>query len=344
MDSSTQALERDSEIIDISQLIMVVWKKKLLITIITIIFSLLSIFYALSIPNQYTASVLLAPAKQEDGGLFNALNNRPALFGGLGIGTKETLESVVAQEIMVSESFIKNFILSLDSDKEIYATTGWDPVSQEYKYDGEIYDVHLKKWLQKNKMTGEIKKPSLWQLYTKFKSKVDVRSDKTSGLVTVDMTDFSPISAKDWLDKYIVALNEHMQARQVRKATKNIDYLRGRASETSIAEAKEVLYTIINEQIKAKLLAEANPEYAFVTVNPSVVPVLKSRPSRALICILGTFFGGVLGVMYVLIRHFSNHLPIWRVMENFTKQLYDKTTIPKVNAIESERTSLKNKS
>ena len=53
------------------------------------------------------------------------------------------------------------------------------------------------------------------------------------------------------------------------------------------------------------MLAEVRPEYVFKTIDPAIAPEKKSKPSRALICIIGTFIGGVLGVVLVAIRHFG---------------------------------------
>ncbi|MDA8663307.1 hypothetical protein N9L73_07355 [Luminiphilus sp.] len=36
-----------------------------------------------------------------------------------------------------------------------------------------------------------------------------------------------------------------------------------------------------------------------------MVPEEKSKPSRALICVLGTLLGGMLGMVIVLIRHYA---------------------------------------
>jgi LPS O-antigen subunit length determinant protein (WzzB/FepE family) len=66
-----------------------------------------------------------------------------------------------------------------------------------------------------------------------------------------------------------------------------------------------VFYTIIEEQIKSQMLAEASPDYAFVAVSPSMVPEEKSQPKRALICILGTLLGGILSVLTVLVLRFA---------------------------------------
>jgi hypothetical protein len=68
---------------------------------------------------------------------------------------------------------------------------------------------------------------------------------------------------------------------------------------------QEVFYTIIEEQMKSKMLAEASPDYVFVPVSPSMVPHQKSQPKRALMCVLGTLLGGMLSVIWVLVLHYA---------------------------------------
>ena len=134
---------------------------------------------------------------------------------------------------------------------------------------------------------------------------LSVSEDKKSGLVSLSIEYYSPMVAKEWLDRYVSAINEHMQSRQVAKVSNNIDYLKAQIDKTSIAEMREVFYTIIEEQTKNKMVAEASPDYAFVAVSPSMVPEQKSQPKRALICILGTLLGGMLSVLLVLVTHYA---------------------------------------
>ena len=64
-------------------------------------------------------------------------------------------------------------------------------------------------------------------------------------------------------------------------------------------------YKILKEeQIKNKMLAEASPEYAFIAVNPSMVPERKSQPQRALICILGFVLGIIFSIIYIILFNF----------------------------------------
>ena len=83
---------------------------------------------------------------------------------------------------------------------------------------------------------------------------------------------------------------------------------------------REVFYTIIEEQTKSKMVAEASPDYAFVAVSPSMVPEEKSQPKRALICILVTLLGGMLSVFFVLVRHYTRASPVWARLSDLKKE------------------------
>ena len=293
--------------IDLRELFMVLWAGKIKIIAITALFAIASVIYALSVPNQYKATALLAPAQSSGGGLSGALGQLGGLasLAGVSIGGGESSEAQIAQEIMKSWSFIESFIADNDLAVEVFAAEGWSKVSNTLKIDDDVYDVEKNEWLIEDDDTGELRPPSSWKLFKKFSEQLAVSEDKKSGLVSVSIEYYSPQIAKQWLDMYVSAVNAHMQKRKVAEVTNNINYLQAQIEKTSIAEMREVFYTIIEEQTKNKMVAEASPEYAFVAVSPSMVPEEKSQPKRALICILGTLLGGMLSVLLVLIMHYA---------------------------------------
>ncbi|WP_306462760.1 GNVR domain-containing protein, partial [Klebsiella pneumoniae] len=65
---------------------------------------------------------------------------------------------------------------------------------------------------------------------------------------------------------------------------------------------RTVLYKLIEEQAKTIMFAEVRDEYVFKTIDPALAPEEKAKPKRALICVLGTLLGGMLGVAIVLVR------------------------------------------
>jgi len=292
--------------IDLRELFGVLWAGKVKIIAITAMFVVASVIYALSVPNQYKATALLAPAQSDGGGLSGALGQLGGLasLAGVSLGGGESGEAQIAQEIMKSWSYIEGFIADNNIAVEVYAAEGWSKGSNTLEINNDAYDVGTSKWLLEDE-SGAIKLPSSWQLFQAFSGMLSVSEDKKSGLVSVSIEYYSPQIAKQWVDMYVESINRFMQQRQIDKVTRNINYLQEQIEKTAIAEMQEVFYTIIEEQTKNKMLAEASPDYVFVAVGPSMVPELKSQPKRALICILGTLLGGMLSVLLVLIMHYT---------------------------------------
>ena len=310
MDSNTPdqpSLNQYDDEIDLRELFGVLWAGKIKIIAITAVFAIASIIYALSVPNQYKATALLAPAQSDGGGLSGALGQLGGLasLAGVSLGGGESSEGQIAQEIMKSWSYIEGFIADNDLAVEVYAAEGWSKGSNELQIDADLYDTETKTWLAENNNTGEVGPPSSWKLFESFSKRLAVSEDKKSGLVSVSFEYYSPLIAKQWVDMYVESINRFMQQRQVDKVTRNIAYLQEQIGKTSIAEMQDVFYSIIEEQTKSKMLAEASPDYAFVAVGPSMVPEEKSQPKRALICILGTLLGGMLSVLLVLVTHYA---------------------------------------
>ena len=292
--------------IDLRELFGVLWAGSRKIIAITVVFAFVSVIYALSLPNQYKATSLLAPAQSDNSDLSGALGQLGGLasLAGVDIGGGKSTEAQMAQEIMKSWSFIEGFIVDNDLADELCAVQGWSKESNELLINDGAYDTENKQWLSENEC-GVTGPPSSWVLFQAFSERLVVSENKKSGLVLVSIEYYSPQIAKQWLDMYVAAINAHMQQRQVEKVTNNINYLQDQIEKTSIAEMREVFYTLIEEQTKNKMVAEASPEYAFVAVSPSMVPEEKSQPQRALICILGTLLGGILSVLLVLMMHYA---------------------------------------
>ena len=306
MQNEQNMAEHYDDEIDLRELFSVLWNGKKLIIGITAIFALVSVFYALSIPNQYRATALVSPAEGSGGGLSGALGQLGGLasLAGVSIGGGESSEAQVAQEIMRSRGFIEEFISENNLAVEVFAAEGWDMGSNQLEINSDIYDVDSLLWVR-DAPAGKTGEPSGWELFKKFSGMFSVSEDKKTGMVSISVEYFSPELAKEWVDRLVIGINQHMQSRKLEKVNINIQYLEAQIQKTSIAEMREVFYTIIEEQIKSKMLAEASPEYAFVTVSPAMVPEEKSQPKRALICILGTLLGGMLATLIVLVRHYA---------------------------------------
>ena len=293
--------------IDLRELFSVLWAGKKLIVAITAVFAVVSVVYALSLANEYKASAVLSPAASGGSSLGSMAGQLGGLasLAGIDIGSGESRETLEAMEIMQSWGFMEAFIQTHALQVPVYAAVGWDKGSNSLKLDDDLYDAASKRWLIEDATSGENRAPSSWELYQRFKSRVAVSQDKTSGLINVSVEYYSPQVAKHWVDLFISTINEYMRARKLEQVNRNIEYLTIQIEKTAIADMREVFYQLIEEQTKSKMLAEASPEYAFVTVSRAMVPEQKSKPKRALVCILGTLLGGMLSVLWVLVRRYA---------------------------------------
>jgi len=305
-----ESLQSDDEI-DLKELWNAIWSGKWLIVAITSVFAVASVLYALSLPNEYKSTVLLAPASSSSS---SSLGKLAGQFGGLaslaginlGGGGGED-KSVIAMEIVKTWGFLESFIKDNQIEVEVFAAKGWNRTSNQLVIDPDLYDVENRKWVRDfNPGKGQKAEPSSWELFEEFKDRVSVSQDKTSGLISLSVEYYSPEIAKQWTDKLVKAINIHVQKQDREEATKSIAYLNKKIKETNIADMQSVFYQLIEEQTKTLMLAEVSAEYVFKTLSPSKVAEEKAKPKRALIAILGFMLGGMLAVIIVLIRHFRN--------------------------------------
>ncbi|WP_406611036.1 Wzz/FepE/Etk N-terminal domain-containing protein [Agarivorans sp. JK6] len=294
--------------IDLRELFSVIWRGKWIIIACTALFAVAAVIYAINQPNIYRANALLAASNQES----NKLSGMASQFGGLaslaginlgsGGGTDQT---TLAIEVLKSRQFFKEFLDKYQIKADLMAAKDWNQVSGELSYDPEVYDAQANRWTRDVKAPKRAE-PSMQESHEVFiKEVLSISTDKETGLITVAAEHISPIVAQQWVNWLVKDINQVMRERSQQETLTNINYLKEQLENTSVAQMQTVFYQLIEEQTKTLMLAEANGDFVFKVVDPAVVAEQKVKPKRALICVLGTLLGGILGVMLVLVRHFA---------------------------------------
>jgi uncharacterized protein involved in exopolysaccharide biosynthesis len=305
-----QNTQNQDDEIDLAELWRVIWAGKFTIIIITMFFALASVFFALSQPNIYKASAILAPASSESGAgglgaMAGQLGGLASIAGinlaGVGGGGDKT---VLALEILKSRSFIEKFITKHDLLVPLMASKNWDMTTDTLILDKKIYDEASTAWLREVKAPQK-PKPSPWEAYQEFLDIFTVSQDKTTFMVSIYIEFYSPTLAKQWLSWLIEDINEYMREQDQVEAQASIDYLTNQLANIKVATMETVFYQLIEEQTKNMMLTEVKDEYVLKTIDPAQVPDVKDTPKRALIVVLGTMFAGILSVLIVLIRYFK---------------------------------------
>tara|TARA_R110002074_G_scaffold291000_1_gene462819 strand:- start:22174 stop:23109 length:936 start_codon:yes stop_codon:yes gene_type:complete len=290
--------------IDLRQLFATLWAGKWLFVAFTVVFATGGVAFALMKPDIYQASVLVAPANDDGGaqGLSGQLGGLASLAG-INLGSGGSNQTVIAKEVLQSRAFLSNFIRRHELAAPLKAATGWDIKSQRWLYDRELFNSDIGEWLFDEQ--GESFAPTEWDLVKAFKgNNLSVSESKDTGMLTVSVSSLSPIAAREWATKLIADINEHMRREDVGSSEARIAYLESKLSETSIAGMQQVFYQLIESETRTVMLANAQPEYVFKTIDPAVVPQEKSEPKRALIVVLAVMLGGMLGVFFVFLQAF----------------------------------------
>lgn len=305
MKTPMQVREPYEDEIDLRELVPVIWAGRWLVFFTTAALVLISVLYALSLPNQYQAHVLLAPAKQDAGNMSSKFGQFSGLasLAGINIGGGQGSEAGIAVEVMQSRGFIQQYIKQSGIVVEIMAVKRWHKKDNRLVIDTNKYDVSTKQWVR-TPPSGRTKAPSLWEAYEVFSDMLLVSKDKKTGLVNVSIEYFSPYLARQWVENYILAINLFLQQRKLVRIETNIKYLEEQIAITSVAEMRQIFFTLIEEQIKTKMLVEATPDYAFTTVSQAMLPEEKSQPKRALMVVLGGLLGLMISLCVVMIRHY----------------------------------------
>lgn len=272
--------------LDLRALLAALWRGKWFIAGIASSFAVSCAVVMFLLPNVYKAEAILAPAALPNSSTVSAASGLGGLasLAGLRVGDESGNRAVIAMELVKTWGFLEQFARENGIEADLVAAVGWDSASGQVVYDSALYDAARSTW-----MPG--KQPSGWALYEALRDRIEVRQDKRTSLITLSVEHYSPIIAKQWVDKLVLAINAHMRQQDQISAQKNIEYLRRQIDQTNLAPMHQVFYGLIEEQTKNLMLAEVGDEYVLKTLSAARVPERKSGPTRVLNCVLAALAG-----------------------------------------------------
>lgn len=302
-----ESFSREDEI-DLGELLSVIWSGKWLILISAFLFSVIAFLYAMNQPNVYMSEALLSPVGQEQSGGLGGLQNQLgglASLAGVSLGGGADSKTQLAIQILKSRHFVSEFIDKRNILIDLMAADGWNLSNNTLNYDPELYDESRELWVREVSPPFATK-PSMQEAYKVFIELTNVRVDKETGMVNLSVQHVSPFIAQKWVSWLVEDINQAMKIRDVTEAEQSTAFLMSQLEQTKIADIREVLYKLVEEQAKTIMFANVREEYVFKTIDPALVPEQKFGPKRTVMSILGGMLGGMLGVMFVVVRYFKN--------------------------------------
>ena len=288
-------LQNSDEEIDLMELFLALWSRRLIIILTTLSASIFSVIYSVSLPNLYLSSSVLAPSEGEasfgsrSGGI-SAL----ASLSGLGMGSSPASKSEEAIERIQSfDFFVKEFIPAIKFEN-LVASKEWTQAQNIIIYDESIFNSKNKEWVRKVKYPKSIK-PSHQEAYEIYIKILSVSKYKSSPFFIISITE---------------KINNHMRELDISVAQEAINFLNITSQKTNLSEIKVAISSLLEDQIKTLMLAEATKDYVLKPIISPIAPEKKYKPFRAFICLLGAFTGFLIGIFIAFyLYYFKDKIP-----------------------------------
>jgi len=300
--------ENDYDFIDLGKLFSAIWDRKIFISTITSLAALLSVTYALSLPNIYTSTSLLAPASSDES-LTSKLGNFSSLgsLAGISLPSGSASKSQEAMQRIKSFDFFKSYFLPNIQLENLMAVDKWVLETNTIVYNDDLFDTVSNKWIRETSNFKNVT-PSDQEAFKVYKDVVSLSESKKTSFVSISAEHQSPVIAKKWVDIIVYQINESMRKLDSESANNSISFLKETAQSTNVQSIRDTVSQLLENQMQTLMLTSSNDAYIYKTIDSSIVPEEKSKPSRALICIFGTLMGGILSIFMVLIMHLRSRL------------------------------------
>ena len=301
-----QPIDFDDEI-DLREFFYVLLEGKKIIVSLTAFVFTIGVIYSLLLPNIYESKAMLAPVNSSSS-ISGALGSYTGIVGLAGISLPSDGDegnSAKAIQKISSLSYFENNILPNIYLPDLMAVKSWNYQTNALAFDETIFDTNSNTWIRDYSYPQK-QIPSSQESYEVFKEHLSLSEDKKSGFVTLSIKHQSPFVAKQWVELVVNEVNAFYRQKDKSESEKAVSYLNQQILITGLSEIKQVLAQLLQEETKKLTLIEANQYYVFDYIDPPAVMEEKSEPRRALICILSALLGGMLGALFVFIRHYAN--------------------------------------
>ena len=138
----------EENVIDLGEIVLLLWKRKYLISLITLLAAIYSVVSALNMPDVYRASAKLAPLSEGAGSgvaLASQLGSLAGFAGFGGLAQSTVTKETIALETLSSFDFFKKYMYE-DVVVDLMSFKSWDKTRQQIVVDEEIYDTKSKQW------------------------------------------------------------------------------------------------------------------------------------------------------------------------------------------------------
>lgn len=275
--------DTSGEALDLMKLSRAVWRGKWTLVLVTLLFAVLGVVYAVTADPWYRATVTMIPADQRSG---SGMAGQLAQFGGLaslaginisGGNKSEPLAVLRSREFALEFIEQKKLLQVLFADK-------WDKQRGQWSVDAD-------------------KQPDLRDAVDMFDKKIRIASeDRKSGLTLLTVTWKDANLAAAWANELATRVNAKLRDRAQQDASADVAYLQKEMQNASQVSLQQAIGRLMEGQMEKLMLARGNEEFAFRVIDKAHVAKRPYSPKRRLVVIMSGLAGLLMGVLLVIGR------------------------------------------
>lgn len=290
----------ETDSIDLSTIFSFLKSNWKLVALITFVGALTSVFYAVSQPNYYKSSALVVPNSSEETSALQSQFGSIASLAGVKIPSSSGNKTQLIISTLSSREFLQRLLNDENILPNLLAVQEFDHQNQKVIFRNDEYNAQSKTWIRE--VSYPYKKiPSLLEAHEAYLEIFNIQHDKLTDFITISVEHKSPIFTKFFLELIIKELNESLREEAQQEAQLAISFLENEMSKAKLKSIQEALSFLSESQIKNKMLADIRSNYAVKVIDAPFIPLKKSKPKRAIICILGTIFSFLLSLLIIFI-------------------------------------------
>ena len=123
-------------------------------------------------------------------------------------------------------------------------------------------------------------------------------------IIYLDAEHISPVFAQEFLTLILREADNAVRVRDVKRSSEALAYLTSALSRTALTEIRASITMLMRKELEQQMRGGIDSNFVINVIDPPYIPIFKSKPIRTFICLIGAFFGFVMGIMWVVVRHF----------------------------------------
>ena len=270
-------INQENEYIDIVDLFQRVVDQKRLVMTFTSVTFLLGLILSYLISPVYQSTIVVSPVEE---------TQNSSMLSGLGA---------------LSQTFGLASMSNATEDKTAMAILKSKPfTNQLFKDDKDLRMLFESRWNEEESTWINGIRPNDIMINSRFRKGLRIEQEPDTNTIHISINSDNPVFASKIANQSIDALNEYMRQEAIEESVNSQKYLNETLNLTTIMDVKNVIYNLIEEQIKKSMLANVRKDYVFRVIDYASIPGSPVRPNRTFILFISSLLGLFLSSLYVI--------------------------------------------